>query len=128
MTGYIWYVANAKGGPDTFTVTPDGGADALEIHVSEWKGISQTASVDQTAFATGTGSQISSGARTTTQNGELVFGYTFPNQNATAGAGFTQLTYVNGDLDEYQIQNAAGSVAATFTQGERHLDGDDGHL
>src|SRR5262249_2623797 len=52
----------------------------------------------------------------TTQNGELIFGYAFPNQSATPGPGFTGLSFVNGDWDEYQIQAAAGSVAATFTQ------------
>jgi hypothetical protein len=116
VTAYIWVATNAKGGPDTVTLTPDGGADALEIHVSEWSGISQVSPADQTAFATGNGSQISSGTVTTTQNGELIYGYTFPNQNASAGAGFTGLSLINGDLDEYQIQSTAGSVAATFTQ------------
>jgi fibronectin type 3 domain-containing protein len=115
VTAYVWYVASARGGPDTVTLTPNV-ADALEIHVSEWSGVSPTSPLDQTSFATGNGSQISSGAKTTTQNGELIFGYTFPNQNASAGAGFTGLSLVNGDLDEYQIQSTAGSVAATFTQ------------
>jgi fibronectin type 3 domain-containing protein len=116
VTAYVWYVVNAKGGADTVTITPNNGADALEIHVSEWSGISSTSPVDQTSSATGRGTAISSGSKTTTQNGELIFGYTFPNQNSTAGAGFTGLSLINGDLDEYQIQGAAGSVAATFTQ------------
>jgi hypothetical protein len=115
VTAYIWIVTNAKGGPDTATLTPNG-ADALEIHVSEWAGISQVSPVDQTASATGNGSQISSGAKTTTQNGELILGYAFANGNSTAGAGFTGLSLINGDLDEYQIQAVAGSTAATFTQ------------
>src|SRR5262249_53490823 len=42
--------------------------------------------------------------------------YTFAQQNATAGAGFTSLSFINGDLDEYLIQPAAGPIAATFTQ------------
>jgi hypothetical protein len=116
VTAYIWYVTNAKGGPDTITITPDGGPDALETHISEWSGINKISPVDQTSWATGNGTLISSGAKTTTQNGELIFGYTFPNQNASADSGFTPLSYVNGDLDEYQLQPVAGSVAATFTQ------------
>ena len=35
---------------------------------------------------------------------------------ATAGSGFTALSLVNGDLDEFQIQSAAGNVAAIFNQ------------
>jgi hypothetical protein len=116
VTAYIWYVVNAKGGADTVTLTPNGFGDALEIHVSEWVGISQVSPLDQTASATGIGTLASSGAKTTTSNGELIFGYTFLNQNATAGAGFTGLSLINGDLDEYQFQTVAGSVATTFTQ------------
>ena len=37
-TSYIWYVASAKGGANTVTLTPSGGAASLEIHVSEWSG------------------------------------------------------------------------------------------
>jgi hypothetical protein len=116
VTAYIWYVANAKGGANTVTITPTGGADALELHVSEWFGINSASPVDQTASATGSGASISSGAQTTTRNGELIYGYTFPNGNSSPGSGFTGLSLVDGDWDEYQIQPVAASVAATFTQ------------
>ena len=53
---------------------------------------------------------------TTTAAGELIYGYTFLMNTAAAGAGFAGLTLVNGDLDEYEIQSAAGSAAATYTQ------------
>src|SRR5262249_13332186 len=33
VTAYIWYVVNANGGPTTVTLTPVGGADAMEIHL-----------------------------------------------------------------------------------------------
>src|SRR5262249_25440687 len=92
------------------------GPDALEMHISEWSGVNKANPLDQTATATGNGTQITSGTVTTTQDSELVFGYTFPNGNSSVGSGFTALSYVNGDLDEYQIQAAAGRAAATFTQ------------
>jgi hypothetical protein len=116
VTANIWYVANARGGPDTITITPEGGADALEIHISEWSGVNKLNPLDQTSYATGNGTSFSSGSMTTTQPGELIFGYTFPNGNSAVGTGFTQLSYVNGDVDEYRIQSAAGPVSATFTQ------------
>src|SRR5579884_2826435 len=116
VTAYIWYVANAKGGPNTVTITPTGGADALELHISEWSGINPVSPLDQTSSATGSGTSISSGAQTTTRNGELIYGYTFPNGSSSPGSGFTGLSFVDGDWDEYEIQPVAGSVASTFTQ------------
>src|SRR5262249_6530599 len=100
VTGHVWCIVNAKGGPATVTITPST-PDALEIHVSEWSGISKTSPLDQTASATGKGTLVSSGARTPTANNELIFGYSFVGQNASAGTGFTQLTLVNGDMTEY---------------------------
>ena len=115
VTSYLWYVPSCKGGANTVSLTP-GVAGALEIHISEWSGISTTNPVDQFASATGTGTNASSGAITPTANGELIYGYTFLLNTASAGTGFTGMTLVNGDLDEYQIQPAAAPVAATYTQ------------
>jgi hypothetical protein len=110
---YVWYVPVAVGGTSTFTITPTR-TSALEIHVSEWIGFAPTASVDQVSFAAGNGSVISSGAKTTTVDGELIFGYAWVYNTATPGPGFTSLSLVNGDLDTYQIQAAAGITEATF--------------
>ena len=99
VSAYIWYVPNCLGGSNTITLSPTS-ARALEIHVSEWTGIATTNPIDQTSWAAGVGTFASSGAKTTTMNGELIFGYTFIANTATAGAGFTPLTLVNGDLDE----------------------------
>jgi|GEM_PF-6503273 hypothetical protein len=112
---FVWYVQSAKGGPNTVTITPPAAA-ALEIHLSEWSGMPANAVVDQTANATGSGNAVSTPATTTTANGELVFGYTWVVNVASAGSGFTPLSLINGDLDEYQVQPAAGSVAATFNE------------
>jgi hypothetical protein len=115
VTAYIWYVPNCKGGANTVTLTPST-ADALEIHISEWTGLATSSPLDQTASDTGTGTTASSGSRTTAVSGELIFGYTFLLNTASAGGGFTGMSLVNGDLDEYQIQSTAGPIAATFTQ------------
>ena len=115
VTAYIWYVPTCKGGPNTVTITP-ATASALEIHISEWSGLATVSPVDQIASATGTGTVASSGPQSTTVNGELVFGYGWVLNTAAAGSGFTSLSLVNGDLDEYLVQPVAGSVAATFTQ------------
>jgi hypothetical protein len=116
VTAYVWYVPNAVGGPNTVTLTQGGFGAAMEIHISEWSGVDKVSPLDQTSFARGTGTLASSGAITPSMNGELIFGYGFVNQDASSGAGFTPLSFVNGDLDEYQIQTIAAPVAATFTQ------------
>ena len=115
VTAYIWYVPSAMGGANTVTLTPTS-PRALEIHISEWSGLSTISPLDQTASATGVGTNASSGFKTPAVDGELIFGYTFLFSTATAGTGFTSLSLVDGDLDEYEIQPAASSVAATFTQ------------
>jgi hypothetical protein len=114
---YIWRVRSGLGGSDTVTIKATAGGCAMETHISEWQGLSTSVLYDQTTFAQGsTGTSFSSGVVTTTQNGELIFGYTFPIGNSTVGSGFTLLTYVDGDADEYEIQPTAGPVQATFTQ------------
>ena len=115
MTIYIWYVPVCIGGANTVTITPSTTA-SLEIHVSEWSGLATASPVDQTISAAGTGTSVSSTSQTTTMSGELIFGYGWVMNTASAGAGFTPINLVNGDLDEYQIQATAGSIAATFTQ------------
>lgn len=115
VTSYMWYVPICKGGANKVTLTP-AVAGALEIHISEWTGLSTTYPLDVYGSAAGTGVNVSSGAVTTTAGGELIYGYGFVYNTATAGSGFTPMTLVNGDLDEYQVQTSAGSAAATFTQ------------
>ena len=115
VTAYIWYVPNCKGGPNTVTLTPDA-ARALEIHISEWTGLSTLSPVDKTASAAASGTNVTVGPVVTTTAGELVFAYSFVFNVGSAGTGFTPLSLVNGDLDEYLIQSTAGNVTATFTQ------------
>jgi hypothetical protein len=59
---------------------------------------------------------ITSGNFTTTNNGDLIFGALGCNAATTAGAGFTLLNNLNGgNFDtEWQVQGAAGTIAATF--------------
>jgi hypothetical protein len=115
VTGYIWYVPTAKGGPNTVTLTP-ASPRAMELHVSEWAGLASVSPVDQIASAAGSGTNVSAGPVVTTTAGELVFSYGFVFNVASAGAGFTPLSLVSGDLDEYLVQPAAGNIGATFTQ------------
>jgi hypothetical protein len=112
---YVWYVPNCKNGPNTVTITPST-PSALEIHISEFSGVDRISPLDQVSTATGNSATVSSGAKTPVANGELIFGYAWVVNIGTAGAGFTTMSTINGDVDEYQVQAAAGNIAATFTQ------------
>jgi hypothetical protein len=115
VNAYIWYVPAARGGPNTVTITPSS-ALALEIHISEYSGADSSAPLDKTSWAVGNSASPSSGSATTVVDGELVFGYSFVAPvTSNPGPGFTGLSLVNGDWDEYAIQPTAGSTAATFT-------------
>src|SRR5208337_1307125 len=116
VTAYVWYVPNSKGGANTVTLTAST-PSALEIHISEYSGADPGSPLDQTSIATGNSATPSSGTKATTANGELIFGYTFlASSGSGVGTGFSGLSDVTGDWDEYQIQGSAGNAAATFTQ------------
>ena len=116
VNAYIWYVPSAKAGLNTITLTSSA-ATALEIHISEWSGVSSNLPIDGVASGTGSGTTMTTSSLTTSAAGELVFGYTFAGTSATAGSGFTTLSLINGDPDEFEIQPTSGaSVAVTFNQ------------
>ena len=106
----------ARGGANTITLTATS-PRPLEIHVSEWTGVDPLSPLNQTSWAMGSGTSSSSGTKPVNA-GELIFGYVWVRHSASAGAGFTPLTLINGDLDEYRIQAVDGNAAATFTQGD----------
>ncbi len=116
VNAYLWYVPNARGGANTITLTATS-PRPLEIHVSEWTGVDPLSPLNQTSWAMGSGTSSSSGTKPVNA-GELIFGYVWVRHSASAGAGFTPLTLINGDLDEYRIQAVDGNAAATFTQGD----------
>lgn len=110
------YAKNIAGGACTVTANFSGSTLWRHIHVSEYSGLDTTAPLDQSSGGTGTGTSGSSGSKTTTTNGQLIYGGSGNGLN-TAGSGFTTLStgssYAN--MSEYQIQSSAGSIAATFT-------------
>lgn len=110
------YCKNISGGSCTVTATFTASTSWRHIHVSEYSGADTTAPLDKSAGNTGTSGSGSSGAQTTTTNGQLIYGGSGNGLN-TAGTGFTALSsgtnYTN--MSEYQIQTSAGSIDATFT-------------
>jgi len=121
------YSKNILGGPCTVTATFSPGAfSARTIIVREISGadsdfpLDGSAAQGQTNPGTGTDA-VTSGAITTTANGDYIFAATTDQGQASTlnpGTGFTggaTFTFPVGGRSEDQIQSAAGSITATFT-------------
>lgn len=127
-----FYARNVTGGNLTITVTYTGTPTYRRVIVTEYSGLSTAAdvldahSISAVTTTWGTGTDVAtSGAATTTANGDTVIGFygqvsdqTLP----TAGTGYTsRSTWQNpaGDAwaHEDRVQSNAGSIAATFTPG-----------
>jgi hypothetical protein len=118
-----WYCLNATGGATTVTVAFSGpGGWFSTLVIGEYTGA--TAGVDGSTSAQGTAATTqSSGAITTTTNGDLIVGGIYDNTNVTpsAGSGFTARATTSGIAGEPtsrledRIQATAGSIAADWT-------------
>jgi hypothetical protein len=96
----------------------------LRIAVFEYRGVAAANSLDKTSSGEGTGAAPTSGAATTTTNGELVIGaiMTANPATVTAGSGFVMREAVPSTSTaklavEDRVQAVAGSAAATGTLG-----------
>jgi len=111
----IYYAPAIVGGGNTVTVTFNQAAALPDIRILEYRGVT---TLDVTAGASGSSTAASSGAATTTNANELVFGANMvAAQNKTVGTGFTSriITVPDSDLAEDKIVTAAGSNSATAT-------------
>ena len=125
-----FYAKNIKGGTPTILMTLSVARAFESLEVIEVAGCDVNAPLDQhvtnTQAAPGTGTDaVTSGAVTTTKNGEYIFGGVAVHNTVvmtqTAGTGYTVRDNAPGDAthggftSEDKIQAAAGSVSATFT-------------
>ena len=114
----IYYAANIAGAAaNTNTVTVQFSAPALyaDIRILEYSGLATVSPVDVTAAATGTNATSSSGAATTTNANDLIFGAnTVQTGTKSQGSGFTNrvITSPDGDIAEDRIVTTAGSYSA----------------
>lgn len=120
----VCYALNVSAGANTVTGTFSGGTSGFRaITVSEFSGVATTGAVDAQAGVGGSsGTNPSSGAAATSQDGDLIYGVVMDtagtNWNDTsiaAGGGFTEHGENDGLSPESQVQASAGSIAATWT-------------
>lgn len=123
----VCYAANSKSGANTVTVTMTTGNCCLETDIAEYSGIATSNPLDVETGQPGSGNtsadNVTSGAATTTTNGDLIFGAINDVQglagSISAGSGFTKRvnSVTNYTVAEDQTQTSAGSIAATATFG-----------
>ena len=118
----IFYARNVIGGANTVKATFSGTNAHPWLAIYEYKGLSATSPVDQTAAAQGSGTTPNTGASSTTRAAnELVFvgtGLPANTVTATAGAGYTmglQDTTTARAATESKVVSSTGSYTGTFT-------------
>jgi hypothetical protein len=117
---YIAVALDVAGGPDTVTVTVSGNpAPYLGMHIHEYSGVARTAAFDMSSAAAGTSSAVdgmASGAKPTTADQELIFGYGVSSDTAYPGTGFTARSgFSTGDVTEDKVVSVRGAYQATAT-------------
>lgn len=125
-------LGNITGGPTVITLILSNVVQFLVILADEYSGVAASADprdghVGNYQATPGTGADaLTSTSITTTTNGDLIYGSTClgsgQNGPLTAGTGYTKRRDTTSDpfvaitASEDQVQGAAGSIAATFTQ------------
>jgi hypothetical protein len=120
---YLFYAKNSVAAANTVTATFSATNNHPWLAIYEYKGLSTTAPLDQTASAQGSSSAPSTGATpTTTSANELIFAGTGLPSSYTgtqaAGSGYTMLEKGTGKApagNESVLATATGSFTGTFT-------------
>jgi hypothetical protein len=110
----IYYASNIVGGSDTVTVTFNQAANAPDVRILEYRGVT---TLDAKAGASGSGGAANSGSATTTSANELIFGANMvATETEAAGSGYTsRIITPDGDIAEDKVVTATGSYSATAT-------------
>lgn len=121
-------IENGAASANTITATFDASLSfsvAVNFYCHEVSGVATSSAVDVHAMnvqaSPGTTTDaVTSGAVTTTANGDYIFGaskdYGVTGSVVNAGTGYTsRTTGSNGAISESLVQGSAGSIAATFT-------------
>ena len=114
----VFYAPNIIGGSNTVKATFGTAITSFGIvYLHEYSGLAQVNPVDVSASAAGTAAAMSSGAVTTTQANDLLFGAGASDNTVTqAGTSFTKRLTDFGNMTEDRVVTTAGSYAATARQ------------
>ena len=115
----IYYAKNilsAAAGTNAVTVTFASAATSADIRILEYSGADPNNPVDVTVATTGSSTNCSTGAVTTTNASDLLFSANLVQTSTTGpGSGFTKrlLTTPDGDIAEDRMLTSAGSYSAS---------------
>jgi outer membrane protein assembly factor BamB len=114
----VFYASNILGGANTVKATFSTGITSFGLlYLHEYSGIAGASPVDVSASAVGTSASMSSGAVTTTQANDLLFGAgASDNVVTTHGTGFTTRLTGFGNMTEDRTVTTTGSYAGTASQ------------
>ena len=115
----LYYTSGVNGAaPIIVTVTLSGlNASICDLYLDEYAGADPISPLDQTSVSVGiaTGTQVSSGAKTTTETAELIFGHgEATGATVSIGEGFFRRQQDNGNIEEDRNVVVRGSYEATF--------------
>lgn len=116
---YGGYALGVTGGSKVVTATYDGVTNIMNpgLACDEFSGIPGAFVISDVPLNS-VGTAISSHSVVTTANGNFIFGTMISTSAITVGAGFTQAasqTSADAQMNEWQTQSTAGSIAATGT-------------
>ncbi len=113
----VFYAPNIVGGTNTVKATFGTSITSFGLlYLHEYSGLATSSAVDVSASAVGTAASMSSGAVTTTQADDLLFGAGASDITATKGTNFTARLTGFGNITEDRVVTATGSYAATASQ------------
>ena len=118
-TQVMYYAQNIAPGANTVTVTFNVTVASPDVRVLEYSGMATSSALDVNASASGSGTNLSSGAATTSNGSDLLVGANYIGGGFGAvGSGYTQrlVTNPDGDLVEDQVVSNTGSYSASSTQ------------
>jgi hypothetical protein len=113
--GWTYYASNIAGGgsPITITITLSGNPSNSDTYAAEYSGIATSSPLDQSSAATGSGNNLNSGSKTTTQASELIFGFGMSSSAVTADAPYTNQNNFDSNFIGDQIVSSTGSYQVT---------------
>ncbi|OAI45958.1 hypothetical protein AYO44_12210 [Planctomycetaceae bacterium SCGC AG-212-F19] len=111
----LYYAKNIKGGPLTVTSQLSGSAAFHELYIHEYTGLDPTNPLDAFSVNTATGSSFTSNNLTTTAANDLLYGVEIDSASASAAAGWTTRSTLDGNVAADKSAPTVGAYAYTGT-------------
>jgi chitodextrinase len=109
----LYYAKDIKAGPNTVTTIVTGSPAFHEIYIHEYSGVSTTNPLDTFSVNSASGGTFSSGNVVTASDNELLYGAEIDSAFASAAAGWSMRSNMNGNVIADKNASTVGSYAYT---------------